>query len=224
MRTQTRSLISLTLFTLFAFGSTAQAALVEWTFSAVVQDIDGNAAGMADFGVTTGTVLSATFLLDSSFAGGQIGDNVWYDGSVLDIDVSAGSFQASLDTTFAAFNTVLVRDQAIDAVGASAALIIQNGTESSEAFLAMQFIGSNGQLVNDTLFPSIPDFANVDPYDGDAFGGTFFSFQATVGGVFTTVKADIIAPQARFLPVPLPGALLLMGSGLLAVFGVGRRT
>jgi len=206
-----------------AVCSSAQAALVEWTFSATVQDIEGSASGMADFGVSSGTILSVTYLLDSSVSGGLIGDNVWYDGAVVGISVSAGIFQASLDPAFEEFNTVVVRDQEFDAVAVSASLVISNGTDSEIGFVATQFIGSDGLLINNTLFPSIPDFSHVDSFDGPNAGGTFFSFQATVDGVFTTVSAEIFSPQARFVPVPLPGALVFMGSGLLALFQIGRR-
>ena len=224
MNLSVKAVASLILVTSLLLSSHTQAALVEWTFSATVQDIDGDATGMADFGIAAGTVLSATYLLDDSVTGNLVGENWWYDGAVVDIDVSAGIFQASLDPTFDEFNTVVVRDQDVDAVAASAALIIGNGVDSTGGFLATQFVGSDGQLIDSTLFPSIPDFNHVDAYDSAALGGSFFSFQATVNGIFTTVTAEISSPQARFVPVPAPGALLLLGSGLLGAFGIGRRT
>ncbi len=213
---------SIVLLASMAICSNAQAALVEWTFFAAVRDIDGNAAGMANFGVTTETTLSVTFLLDNSVSGNNSNDDVWYDGAVVGVDVNAGAFQASLDP-IAGFNTLLVRDQEFDAVGVSASLVIENGTDSTIGFVATQFISSDGSLVNNTLFPSIPDFSNVDSYYGDIAGGTFFVFQASIDGVFTTVQAEIFSPEARLLPVPLPGALFLMGGGLLATFRIGRR-
>ena len=111
---------SFVLLASMAICSNAQAALIEWTFTAAVRDIDGNTAGMADFGVSTGTILSATFLLDNSVAGSLVANNVWYSGAVVGVDVNAGIFQASLDTEFDEFNTVVVRDQGVDVVGTSA--------------------------------------------------------------------------------------------------------
>jgi len=199
---------------------TANAAVAEWSFSAIVRDIDGSASGMADYGVTQGTVLTATYTLDTGVAGTQIGDNVWYNLAVTHVALSAGSFVASIDTDVTAFNNVVVRDDEFDAVGASARLVFDNPGINSTGFTAIEFIDSDGELVNNTSFPGIPNFSGLDDYASSGLA-TYFLFQAEVNGVYTSVTAEIVSPTARIVPVP--GALYLLGTGLIALWGVRTR-
>ena len=221
MKTRKLPAAFLLMTTLSVAGTSAHAALIEWTFTATARDISGNVEAMADYGVTTGTGLSVTFLLDDSVPASPLSGNVWYDEAIVGVEINAGTFRASLDTLAPGFNSIVLTDGSFDAVSVNAPLIFENGSSSTTGFIATQFEGSDGQLLDNTLFPSFPDFSHADPYGGGVVGGTFMLLSASLDGVYTEVRAEIISPSARVVPVP--AAAYLFGSALLALVRIGRR-
>ena len=72
-----------------------------------------------------------------------------------------------------------------------------------------------------------PDLGGIDTATGLALpqvaGGSVpaLAYAFNAGSGYTTAGATSIGMQVEVAPVPLPGALLLLGSGLLGVGGIG---
>ncbi len=198
----------------------ADAAIVRWSFEAVVQDIEGSATGMAEYGVAPGTVVSGAFYVDDTSVGELINENVFFDEAVVGVELNVGTFSAVIDQDVTAFNLVIARNADFDAIAATARLVVDNTPGGTVGFAALDLLDADGLINDDDLFPELPGVSEIDPYT-TAPPGSQFIFQATVGGTYTTARAEILFLEATV--VPIPGAAVLMLSAMAGLAGLARR-
>lgn len=197
----------------------AQALLVEWSINATVREVVGDAATMANNGVAEGTNVSISFLLDTTVDGTVIATNTWYDGSVVDAQISFGDFDAFFGFDEDLNTTVINESQSILSV--STRFFADDGDNVFAGLGFAQFNTNGPALVGDSGFPAFPDFSLATAFDAPVLNRTFMGFAFSFGGVNTTVLAEMDAPVVRV--VPLPGAAYLLGAGLVALLGFRRR-
>ncbi|MEM6638350.1 MAG: VPLPA-CTERM sorting domain-containing protein [Pseudomonadota bacterium] len=195
----------------------AEAELVRWSFEAVVQDFNGSASDVAAFGVTQGTVITGTYLIDTSITGVNAGNNLFFDGSVIGFTLNAGDFNASFDAMEPLFNSVGTRNDTFDAVVVSASMILEGTAGNMGGLASLEMFDSDGDIVDDDSFPTLPSLAELDPYNG---GRTNFVLSVNPNGEFTSVFAEITMLNATV--VPLPASVLLM-VGALSGLGLFRK-
>ena len=106
-------------------------------------------------------------------------------------------------------------------------LLGAGGTTEGTVNVNAYFDASNAQFGTGTLL------ASIGPFSGGAFSGSAFSGVISAGGNYSLTEIITIdhaagdrvltSLDASLAPVPEPGTMLLLGSGLVGLAGFGRK-
>jgi len=198
---------AIALGSLLIFGNAAQAALVTYSFTGGVSNLNGALLPT----VNMGSPVSGTFQFDN--ATGGVGGN--YQGAVTNLSLNIGGYTSSFDALGA--NTVTVFNQ-----------IDLGGSIIGDRWRLLT--GATGVPING--YSPYQFDLHVDQEGGAAFSNVDLqsppSFNTLTGSrwrlMFENADGNLVRVQgglSSLTAVPLPAAVLLFGAGLISLVGLG---
>lgn len=186
-------------------------------------DTDGSATGDAGFEITvafeateTATLIAAGILQFNTINGTY---SYFYDPTP-DSDVDSGAGFAGGGDSIAILSGDIVAVSGLFTVGTGGSNLLTN-TVTSYNSAYIQTDPTSNQPLNDTTFDTLVTLRSTGEAAAHDAGDTIGFPQYTVVAADIGFKADA---NSEFSAVPEPGTLMLLGSGLLGLAGLRRRS
>ena len=188
--------------------------------AACLAPLGAHAAFILDTGTPTGAGFPVTLDANDYYAA------EFALGSSQAITSIQAYMTSGMDAPGATFTVALYSASGFIGRNSSSPVFAEQATYQQDGWTGLTNLNITGLAAGD-YWAAVEVAGGIDTATGLALpqvaGGSVaaLAYAFNAGGGYTTAGATPIGMQVEVAPVPLPGALLLLGSGLLGVGGIG---